>query len=325
MSKAYFIAFDAGGTRLKIGVVDEQYQLLKAYHIPSHANHGAEVLFSSMVSSVQKLKEEYGDNLLGIALSLSGVIDPDQGVVLLPGKFKMLEGYPLVKKLKEVFAVPIVADNDGRLAAYAEKYFGLAKGIDWAVVLTIGTGIGSGVIVDGKLLTNRFLQFGTQAGHFILNEDSHTYCLTGNYGTGETLCSATALVSQVRNAIQRGIPSALSDDYFLNPASIDFERVSDACRKGDSLCIRELENWSGHLTTLIINAIHAYSPEVVILSGGATLAADLFLDKIQQQVNHHIFRYPVNEPVPILISNIQEYAGVMGAAVYLKHSLVTQY
>lgn len=325
MSKQYIIAFDAGGTRLKAGVVDKEGQLIKTFLAPSNANKGADVLYDTIVLNVNKLKEEYGPDLIGIGLSLSGVINPDRGVVLLPGKFKMLEGYPIVEKLKSDFGVPVIADNDGRLAMYAEKYFGLAKDVDWAVTLTIGTGVGSGVIVDGKILTNRFFQFGTQIGHVILNTASSKFCLTGNYGTGETMCSATALVLQVRAAIQRGIPSCLSDEYFSSPGTIDFEKIVEACRKGDIVCIRELNNWSDNLTTMIVNAIHAYSPEIIILSGGATLAADLFLERIQQNVNKQAFRFPTNEPVPIFISNIQEYASVLGAAAFLKNSLIKQY
>lgn len=325
MSKPYIAAFDAGGTRLKIVVTDAEGQVIKTFHTASNANRGADVLFETIVSTVEKIKQEFGTELLGIGLSLSGVIDPEKGVVLLPGKFKLLEGYPIVEKLRSTFSIPVIADNDGRLAVYAEKHFGLAKDINWAVALTIGTGVGSGVIVDGKILTNQFFQFGTQVGHIIINSDSDKYCLTRNYGTGETLCSATALVLQVRGAIQRGIPSILSDEYFLNPAAIDFEKIIAACRTGDKLCLRELDNWSNYLTTMIVNAIHAYSPEIIILSGGATLAADLFLDKIQGKVNKQAFRYPVNEPIPIRISNIQEYASALGAAAFLKNSLITQY
>ncbi len=321
MNQPYIISFDAGGTRLKVGVADAECKLIKTFHTPSNANKGADVLFETIVATVKKLKQEFGEDLMGIGLSLSGVINPNKGVVLLPGKFKGLEGYPIVEQLKSTFAVPVVADNDGRLAIYAEKYFGLAKDADWAIALTIGTGVGSGVIVNGKILSNRFFQFGTQIGHLVMDARSNKFCLTGNYGTGETLCSATALVLQVRGSLQRGIPSLLTDAYFLNPADVDFEKIIDACRKGDALCIRELDNWCDYLTIMIVNAVHAYSPELIILSGGATLAADLFLEKIQQKVNKQVFRYPVNEPVPILISNMQEYACVLGAAALLKHSL----
>jgi glucokinase len=321
MTKQYIIAFDAGGTRLKVCVMNSNEHVLKTYHTPSHASAGADALFTAMVNSVEKIKAEMGGELLGIGLSLSGVIHPDKGVVYLPGKFKMLEGFPIVEKLKQTFNVPVVAENDGRLAVYAEKHIGLAKNADWVVGLTIGTGVGSGVIIDGKMLSNRFLQFGAQAGHLIQNSSSNLLCLTGNYGTGETMCSATALVLQVRGAIQRGIPSVLSDAYFVDAASIDFEKIITACRCGDALCLRELEHWIKNLADMIVNAVHAYSPEMIILGGGATLAADLFLDKVQAAVDRQVFRYPVGEPVPVVISEMQDYASVLGAALNLKHSL----
>lgn len=321
MSKQYIVAFDAGGTRLKTAVVNGEGHVVNTFHTPSHASAGADALLAAMISSVENIKSQMNGELLGIGLSLSGVIHPDKGVVYLPGKFKMLEGYPIVEKLKAAFHVPVLADNDGRLAVYAEKYLGQAKEAKWVVGLTIGTGIGSGVMLDGNLITNRFLQFGTQAGHIIMNSSSHSFCLTGNYGTGETQCSATALVLQVRGAIQRGIPSALSDEYFANPAHIDFEKIIVACRGGDQLCLRELENWCNNLAILIVNAVHAYSPELIILSGGATLAADLFLEQLQNLVDQKVFRYPLDEQVPIKISTMQEYASALGAGLYLKHSL----
>lgn len=321
MKQEYIIAFDAGGTRLKVAVLNNKGEVLKTFHSPSYASSGADVLFETMRGTVNALKQEWGGALLGIGLSLSGVIHPDKGVVYLPGKFKMLENYPIVEKLKQEFQVPVLAENDGRLAVYAEKYLGLAKDKDWVVGLTIGTGVGSGVLLEGKMLSNRNLLFGGQVGHLILNSSSQQMCLTGNYGTAETMCSATALVLQVRGAIQRGIPSVLTEEYFANPATIDFEKIINACRNHDELCVRELQIWSRNLTNLIVNAIHAYSPELVILGGGAALAADLFLDQVQLDVNKQVFRYPVNEPVPIMISQMQEFGSALGAALFLQHKV----
>jgi glucokinase len=311
-----FIAcFDVGGTRIKYGLVSLDGSLLKSGTIPSDAYSGAEVLYNNLVSYIIEFKKE--GNMLAIGLGLSGGVDPDKGVVLLPGKFKALEGYPIVPKLRATFGIPVYADNDGRLAVYAEKHFGAAKDVDWAVVLTIGTGIGSGVIIDGKIFHDQNLQFGTQIGHIITDYSSDQTCLTGNKGTGEMLCSATALALQVRNGIQRGLPSILSEQYFENPLSIDFEKVIEACRQGDKFCLAELDVWINRLSIVLINAVHSYGPRKIILSGGATFAADLFLEKLSEIVNRKVFRYPVNDPVEIVISEIQQYAGVLGAAAFI--------
>ena len=317
----YVIAADVGGTRLKIGLVGLDGTILESNVIPSRANEGAELLYQSLSQYIKKKISEIDKQPVGIGLSLSGGIHPDKGVVLLPGKFKMLEGFPVVPMLREELGLPVFADNDGRLAMYAAKYFGLAKNVDWAVTLTIGTGIGSGVMLDGQILTDPHLQFGTQMGHIIMDKSSDNFCLTGNPGTGETQCSATALSLQVRSAIQRGIPSLLTDDYYSNPLDIDFKKVIDACHIGDELCIQELNTWINNLSVLLINAVHCYGPELIILSGGATSASGLFLDKVRNIVNSRAFRYPKDEPVEIMIDQDNEFSGMKGAAAFLLKKL----
>jgi glucokinase len=319
--KEYVIAADVGGTRLKTGLVDLNGKVFRSNVISSRANEGAELLYQTLLNFIQETIEEQGQKILGVGLSLSGGTHPDKGVVLLPGKFKMLEGFPIVPMLRQELGLPVYADNDGRLAMYAAKYFGLAKDVDWAMVLTIGTGVGSGVMLDGQILSDPHLQFGTQMGHIIMDKSSDNFCLTGNHGTGETQCSATALSLQVRNAVQRGIPSLLTDEYYNNPLDIDFKKVIDACRMGDGLCLHELDTWINNLAILLINAVHCYAPERIILSGGATLAADLFLDKVKSIVNSRVFRYPKGEPVDIVIGESNEFSGVIGAAAFLMKKL----
>lgn len=313
----YILAFDVGGTRIKAGLITTEGQLMDAAVFPSRAFEGAKPLHQNLRKFIiATLKKNKGE-CVGIGLALTGPVDPNIGVVLLPGKFKELEGFPIVSLLEQEFKIPVLAENDGRLAAYAEKYFGAAKDCDWAVIVTIGTGVGSGVISNGKVLTDKHLMAGTQLGHMIIDKSNEQYCLTGNYGTGEILCSATALTNQVRAAIQRGLPCLLTEQYFNTPFSINFETIINACREGDEVCLRELDKWIDNVAVMLINAVHAYGPDKIILSGGATLGADIYLDKLFEKVNSHIFRYPKKDKVEIVVSEITEFAGVYGAAAYI--------
>jgi glucokinase len=210
--------------------------------------------------------------------------------------------------------VPVIADNDARVAMIAEKTYGLAKGREWAVVITIGTGVGSGVVLDGRILRDPHLQFGNQLSHMVLKSEGGRLCLTGARGTAEMLCSATALATAVQDGLQRGIPSLLSDSYAKDPRSIDFEAVIRAAARGDRLCRDELRVWTDRLGWFLVSAVHVYSPEVIILSGGATNAARHFLKPLQEHVDRHIFRWPVGERVPIVVSRMPDHAGVLGAA-----------
>jgi glucokinase len=136
-------------------------------------------------------------------------------------------------------------------------------------------------------------------------------CLTGARGTAEMLCSATALAQQVRDGLARGIPSILADRA---PGSVDFAAVIEAAAKRDRLCVDELAVWTTNLGWFLVSAVHAYAPEVVILAGGATHAARRFLKPLRDHVNRHVFRWPVGEDVPILVSKMKDHAGVLGAA-----------
>ena len=260
-----------------------------------------------------------GRRPIGIGLGLTGPVNPELGVVLLPGKLKGLEKYPIVPRFAEQFKLPVRAENDGTLSIYAEKYAGQAKGVDWAVTVTIGTGIGSGVLLDGRIVSDPRFMFGTQLGHLVINTANDQLCLVGARGTAEMLCSATALTLAVRSGLQRGIPSTLSEKYFTNAHAIDFRTIiEEGMALEDELCLDELRRWTRNVGWLLINAVHAYSPQIIILSGGAMLAAKYFLTEIQQHVNQHIFRYPPGTGVPIVISEIAEYAGVVGAAIMMK-------
>jgi len=315
----YFLGIDWGGTRIKLGAVTPEAQFLDqdVFDSPKTTEIGAVV--DGLMDRAAQFIAKIGHAPKGIGLGLTGPVNPEQGVVLLPGKVKGLEKYPIVPRFAERFKVPVRAQNDGALSLYAEKFAGQARNVDWAVTVTIGTGVGSGVMLDGKILNDPNFMFGGQLGHLVINTSNDQLCLVGARGTAEMQCSATALALAVRSGLQRGIPSTLTEKYFTNAHAIDFRTIiEEGVAQNDALCLDELRRWTRNVGWLLVNAVHAYSPQVIILSGGATLAAKYFLADLQEHVNRHIFRYPPGEGVPIVISEIAEHAGVLGAAMMMK-------
>ena len=310
----YVIGFDLGGTRLKSGAVTRNGELVTEGIQPSGYQMVPERLVRACTEEVERITTSMGGHPEGIGIALSGAVHPRKGVVLLPGKMKGLEGYPLVPELETLLGIPVIAENDGRTSMYAEYYYGKARTFDWAVTITIGTGVGSGVLLDGRILRDPHLQFGTQMGHTILQAGSGRLCITGARGTAEMMCSATALMMAVREALQRGIPSLLSDRYFENPTFVDFKAIIEAVESNDPLCTDELRHWRTNLGWLLVSVAHAYSPEIIILSGGATNASAHFLTALQEHLDDHVFRYPVGKPVPIVLSDLRDHSGVLGAA-----------
>ncbi len=309
----YVIGVDIGGTRIKTGAVLSDGTLLKKQTRSSGFALSAEQLEAAIIEEISTLQTDLGSAPIGVGIGFPGAVDPKQGIVLLPGKLR-LEGYPIVPNLINNLNLPVIADNDGRLSIIAETHYGKARDYNWAVSITLGTGVGSGVLLDGKILRDPHLQFGTQASHVVQQSASHRLCITRARGTANILCSATALSVLVRDGLTRGLPSVLNEQFFEDPASIDFETVMKGVAQHDALCMDAFSAWKTELSWFLVSIVHMYAPEIIILSGGAAFAAPLFLDEIRTHVNNHTFRYPIDDPVRIEVSDIITHSVVLGAA-----------
>jgi glucokinase len=210
--------------------------------------------------------------------------------------------------------VPVWAENDGRLACYAEWRAGAGRGVDNLLVFTLGTGIGSGVVLDGRLLTDRHFLRGTQCGHMVIDIDGPR-CLTGARGTGESLASITALVQDVRAHVARGLPTTLAGRAVHE---IGFPDIVSAVRRKDRIGTEVFERWIDRFSATILNAFYAYTPDLILLAGGPTRAAGIFLRKLEARLNATAFRVPVDYRIPLRIAKLGEDASWFGAALFVR-------
>ena len=308
----YVIGVDVGGTRIKTGAVLRDGTLLNRRVCSSGFALSAEALETAIIEEIIEIQSNTDGTPTGIGLGFPGAVDPEQGIVLLPGKLR-LEGYPIVPNLTHRLSLPVIAENDGRLSIIAEAHFGKAREYRWAVSITLGTGVGSGVMLDGKILRDPHLQFGTQASHVVQQSNSDRLCITRARGTANILCSATALAVIVRDNLARGLPSVLNERYFNDPASVDFEAVIKGVAQEDALCLDAFNTWKTELAWFLVSVVHMYAPEIIILSGGAASAAPYFLDDLRTHVNNHTFRYPPGDEIRIELSDIATFNAVLGA------------
>ena len=309
----YVIGVDVGGTRMKIGAVASDKSLFGERALPSGYARSPEDLLADIEREVAAIRKDHPGKLVAVGLGFPGAVKQDEGVVMLPGKLR-LEGFPIVPRLAASTDIPVIADNDGRLAILAEMAYGQAGDDLWAIAITLGTGVGSGVVLGGHILRDPHLQFGTQASHIVQQSGSRRWCITDAPGTPNILCSATALAQLVRDGLQRGLPSVLTEAYHADPSSIDFEAVIGGVEVGDSLCARALDAWRQELGWFLVSVARMYAPEIIYLSGGPTLAAEHFLPQVNKHVNTNLYRYPLTEKLPVVVSGLGEFAGVMGAA-----------
>ncbi len=306
-----WIGLDIGGTRLKGGLLDDRGRIVARDTEATRPGQSLRALERQLDHLVGRLLKESKAPLRGLGAAITGPVDPEIGCVYLPGKIRGLDRHRTVPYLRRRWQVPAMADNDGRLACFAEWRAGAGRGVDDLVVFTLGTGIGSGVVLDGRLLADRHFLRGTQCGHMII--DLHgPRCLTGPQGTGESLASVTALVQLVRDHVARGLTTTLNK---MPTDEILFPDIVAAVRRRDRV-IRELfDRWLDRFTAVLLNAYYAYTPELILLAGGPTQAADVFLKQLQERLNASAFRVPVGYRIPIRIAKFGEDAGWVGAAL----------
>jgi glucokinase len=309
-----WVGLDIGGTRLKGGLLDEDRRIVTRDFEPAQPGQSLRAFEQQLDRLVARLVRRDRSTLQGIGASITGPVNPELGCVHLPGKIRGLDRHRTVPYLRRRWSVPVCADNDGRLACYAEWQAGAGRGVDNLLVFTLGTGIGSGVVLDGRLLTDRHFLRGTQCGHMVIDIDGPR-CLTGARGTGESLASITALVQDVRSHVARGLPTKLAGRAVHE---IGFTDIVTAVRRKDRIVTEIFERWIDRFSATILNSFYAYTPDLILLAGGPTRAAGIFRQKLETRLNATAFRVPVGYRIPIRIAKLGEDASWFGAALFAR-------
>lgn len=309
----YLIGFDIGGTRLKSGVVQPDGTVERPT-LDDTSRGGFDDLVLPLVRGHARAHlDAAGPGCAGIGIALPGIVETAFGSRYLPGKVLGIEGFPLRTALEDEFGVPVRCLNDGAAATLAEWRFGAARGVDDVVGLTLGTGVGSGVVVGGRPFETSNLGNGISVGHFTIDTGGRL-CLCGNRGCAETLVSANAVAGRLRDALTRKVPSILADRFRDDPQSINFQALVDGVRADDRVCREILDEFKRDLGATVVTAIHAYNPTVVVLAGGPLSAADLFLADVQAYVDRYAFIFPKGRVVELRVAELEAHAGVLGAA-----------
>ena len=290
------LALDLGGTVLKAAVVDEHGTAHGYRTSASREQDGVEGWLAAVLAIARDVRDEAGPTPSAVGVSVPGAVDPTSGRLLdLVARLDVGEGLDLPAALAGL-GLPVHADNDARAALAAERRWGAARGVDDVVLLTLGTGLGGAAVVDG-LLPGRHPLAGNQIGHFTVDLDGPP-CVCGNRGCAETSASATGLL---RLAAERGARLA------------DAQQVLDAARGGDVACVEALERFTSALTAVVVTAVHAYQPSLVVLGGGLLGAADLFLPQVRAAVTERAWTTP-RGAVRVVASELEHHLGVAGAA-----------
>jgi glucokinase len=308
-AKKYAIGIDLGGSNLRVALVSGEGEIVRKLKMPS-----SEQVFGSVMDAIEEIKQS---EVAGIGLGVAGIIDRGRGRVYRSPNLRAIEGIDLVREVSNRFGVPVVIENDANLAALGEKIAGAGRGFDHFVLLTLGTGIGGGIIHKGKLLN-----VSSEIGHMSINADAEK-CPCGNNGCLENYASARAMIARAVSMLEKETESLLKECCKGSIYKITPEDIYKAALDGDTLSREILRDAGRFLGVGLANIINIMSPEAIILAGGLVGAWNIYVQEAIKEASRRAFR-DLFDGVKIIPSSLGDDAGIVGAAslVFMETTVV---
>ncbi|MEI7027817.1 ROK family glucokinase [Paenibacillus sp. y28] len=311
MSEKIYIGVDLGGTTVKLGICTEEGELLHKFEGPTDAEQGPETVLNRINEYSRALVGNSSfswDQVAGVGAGIPGFMDIAEGFVKLSPNFPGFVNVPVKKGLEERFGKPVKINNDANVAVLGEAWAGAGKGVSTLVCYTLGTGVGGGVIVDGRLCTG-FAGMAGELGHMQIVPDLEAIqCGCGQYGCLETVSSATGIIRMATDAVERGDSTTLTE-----LGSITAKDVFDAAKAGDEVACRIVNRAAYYLGRAMAAVAVVINPQRFIVGGGVSAAGDVLLDPVREVFKKYTTN-KANEGVEIVRAQLGNSAGVVGAA-----------
>jgi glucokinase len=322
----WIIGVDIGGTNLCVGLVPwEGGEPLALRRLPTHAAGGGEAVVGRVVEMIRSsMAEVLGSTgappeaVAGVGIGSPGPLDRSTGVVITTPNLGW-RNFPLRDLVTDRIQLPATLDNDANCATYGEWWLGAGQGVDTLVGMTLGTGIGGGIILNGEIFHGVSDAAG-EIGHMTINFAGRR-CKCGNYGCLEAYASGPNIAARAVEGIEAGAASLLVEMVEGELDALTAAHVSEAALAGDVYAHEVILETAKLLGVGVANIINALNPGAVVIAGGVTRAGDLLFEPIRAEVRRRAFR-PAAEACRILAARLPETAGVIGAAGVFKRVAV---
>jgi glucokinase len=323
----YILGIDLGGTNLKAGIVDTHGKIIHQLSIKTNNNADPETISQQIFGLVDEIIKSSSStttgaglkitpaDILGIGLGSPGLIDKKGETILFSPNLPLWRNIPIKRMISERFHMPCVLENDANAAAWGEKWAGAGKNVDSLVMITLGTGIGGGVVINNKLWRGAHNVAG-EVGHMVIQMNGPK-CSCGNYGCIEAYASATSMVRRFKELLQSGVPSSLKND-----GEITAKTINNAALRGDKASLDTIRETGRYLGIALVNIMHIVNPEMIVLAGGMTGSGDLLMNPIKQVISQGAFEASYKD-THLVFSQLGNDAGIIGAAGCLLKELET--
>jgi len=310
------LVVDLGGTKIITAVISQEGEVIARHYHPTLAGEGSQPVIERIFSGIDHLLKQSNltlSQVSAISIAAAGVIDIKRGVVTASPNLPGWRNVPLRNIVEEKYGIATFLINDADAAALGEHRFGAGRGLSSLILLTLGTGIGGGIIINGKLYLGASGS-AAEIGHMII-EVNGPRCKCGNNGCLETLASGTAVAEEAVRRISQGEKSCLIEMVEGEIENITAEKVSLAAKDGDSLASEVITTAAHYLGIGIVNLVNIFNPEIVVIGGGMSRMGDLLLEPVRQFVKESSFQF-LTQAVRIVPAQLGNDAGVFGAAVF---------
>ena len=303
----YGFGVDLGGTTVKIAYFDETGNLISKWEIPTVTANGGIQILPDIAASIREFRQSGGiqdADLLGVGIGVPGPVDSkgnvNRCVNLGWGKFN------ISKELSTLTGLPVTAGNDANVAALGEFWKGGGQGCNNMVFVTLGTGVGGGIVVEGRLLHGAH-GAGAEIGHMVLNRNETAVCGCGKRGCVEQYCSATGIVRLAKQALE----SSKEESTLRQLSSPTCKDIFDAGKQGDQLALQVLDQYYAYMGEFLADVCCVVNPEVVVIGGGVSKAGEVLLDGLKPYFNKYVIH--AASEVKYTLASLGNDAGAYGA------------
>ena len=310
----YYIGIDLGGTNIVAGVVNENYEIIaKAStktNCPRPANEIADDMAKMAIQAMENAKLTM-DDIGWVGIGTPGIANSSTGIIEYSNNLGF-ENTPMVEMIQKHINKPVFIENDANAAAYGEFVAGAAKGANNAVCITLGTGVGGGIVIDGKIYSGSNFA-GAELGHTVISVDG-PQCSCGRKGCFEVFSSATGLIRMTKEAMEAHPESGMHALSAERGGKVSARTSFDAMRAGDATAKQVVDDYLKYLAAGITNTINIFQPDVLCIGGGVCNEGDALLVPVKELVAKEVYTRNSKKNTEIVIAKLGNDAGIIGAA-----------
>lgn len=311
----YKIGVDLGGTNIVAGIVDEHNNIVSKESLPTSLPKPADEIMLGIKKSIDKAVEKAGissDEIISIGIGTPGTVDKKYGVIEYANNLGF-DNYPMKNMLSKYFDKPIYLENDANCAALGEAKAGAGEGVNNFVAVTLGTGVGSGIVLNGKILEGINGAAG-EMGHMVITANGEP-CTCGRRGCWETYSSATALIRMTKEAMDRDEKSLMWILSEGDKKNVNGRTSFDAMRKGDKTATLVVDEYIKYLSIGITNLVNIFQPDIICLGGGIANEGENLLKPLRELVEKSHYSIHCEKQTKICKAKLGNDAGIIGAAL----------